>query len=128
MAASGLVGDRDQARLTAELAALGVTGARIVTVPKDIDALLALSFGQVDAALVTPISVDVLREVNPQVASKFRILAETAKILRSPPMHGGRPTVWRAGGGAGQGAQSHGWPTGRPRPYASAGHRRLEQA
>lgn len=84
IAASGMAGKSDAARIADELEALGVVGARIVTVPKDIDALLALSFGQVDAALVAPVSIDVLRQVNPQITQRLRTLAETNKILRSP--------------------------------------------
>ena len=93
VAASWVAGNRDSSRVTAELASIGVAGARLIAVPKDIDALLALSFGQVDAALVTPSSVEVLRQVNPQVASSFRVIAETKKILRSPVcVVGGRPS------------------------------------
>ena len=57
----------------------GITG---IPVAKDIDALLALSFGQVDAALVTPASIEVLRRINPAAVSGFRKVHETALILR----------------------------------------------
>lgn len=61
-----------------------VDGVRVIPVAKDIDALLALSFGQVQAALVTPDSVEVLKRINPGVAAKFRIVYKTSPILRAP--------------------------------------------
>jgi len=74
-----------QARaLVAELGSLGATNASLVNVPKDVDALMALYFGQVDAALVTPSSIDVLKRVNPVAAGALRVLFEFGKLLRPP--------------------------------------------
>ncbi len=61
-----------------------VTGTIVVPVSKDIDALLALSFGQVDAALVTPESLEVLKRINPTAATSFRTVMRTRAILRPP--------------------------------------------
>ncbi len=63
---------------------LKLTNAHIIPVSKDIDALLALSFGQVQAALVTPSSVEVLKRINPAAVASFRAVIETKPILRSP--------------------------------------------
>jgi ABC-type phosphate/phosphonate transport system substrate-binding protein len=60
-----------------------VEGTHVIPVAKDIDALLALSFGQVQAALVTPDSVEVLKRINPGVAAKFRIVYRSSPILRA---------------------------------------------
>ena len=60
-----------------------VDGARGIPVSKDIDALLALTFGQVQAALVTPDSIEVLKKINPS-APKFRVVFKTEPILRPP--------------------------------------------
>ena len=84
IAVSSLAVDRDKSAVKAELETIGVPDPVIVPVPKDIDALLALSFGQVDAALVTPASIDVLKQVNPQAAAGYRSLGETQRKLRSP--------------------------------------------
>jgi hypothetical protein len=67
-----------------ELNDAGVTGAMLINVPKDVDALLALYFGQVDAALVAPASIEVLKRVNPSAVTSLKVLLETKKILRSP--------------------------------------------
>lgn len=61
-----------------------VDGAFVVSVTKDVDALLALTFGQADAALVTENSIEVLKQSNPNAASKFRILMRTGDFLRAP--------------------------------------------
>jgi hypothetical protein len=58
--------------------------AIVVPVSKDIDALLALSFGQVKAALVTPKSMKVLMRINPSAGKSLIELHETNPILRSP--------------------------------------------
>ncbi len=60
-----------------------VTGVHVIPVAKDIDALLALSFGQVQAALVTPDSVEVLKRINPGASAKFRTVYTTSPILRA---------------------------------------------
>ena len=63
---------------------LSVGGTTIIPVSKDIDALLALSFGQVQSALVTSASVDVLKKMNPTSAKSLRVIFESAPILRTP--------------------------------------------
>lgn len=65
-------------------AGIEIGSAHIIPVSKDIDALLALSFGQVQAALVTPSSVEVLKRINPAAVASFRTVLETKPILRSP--------------------------------------------
>ena len=55
-------------------------GARILPVPKDIDALLALSFGQVDAALVTPAQFEILARVNPRGTNNLVELGRTPEV------------------------------------------------
>lgn len=70
----------------APLAATGfeTEGAIVVPVTKDIDALLALAFKQVDAALVTTKSMDVLNRVNPAMSKLLKVTKETAPLLRPP--------------------------------------------
>jgi hypothetical protein len=67
-----------------ELSVLGVSNPLLLAVPKDVDALMALYFGQADGALVTPSSIEVFRRVNPKAVAAFRVVLETKKILRSP--------------------------------------------
>lgn len=64
----------------------GVSTGNVTLLPvsKDIDALLALSFGQVRAALVTQESISVMEELNPTAASQLRIIFRTSPILRPP--------------------------------------------
>jgi hypothetical protein len=64
--------------------ALEVDGAFVVSVTKDVDALLAMTFGQADAALVTENSIAVLKQSNPNAVSKLRVLLHTGDILRAP--------------------------------------------
>ncbi|MFQ5352839.1 MAG: PhnD/SsuA/transferrin family substrate-binding protein [Candidatus Binatia bacterium] len=59
---------------------LGDSEARIIPVPKDIDALLALSFGQVDAALVTTTQFEMLSAVNPNSTKGLKVLGLTPKL------------------------------------------------
>lgn len=65
-------------------AGMTTTRAVVVRVSKDIDALLALSFNQVDAALVTPASLDVIREINPAAAQTMRTVWTSGALLRPP--------------------------------------------
>jgi ABC-type amino acid transport substrate-binding protein len=58
--------------------------ARIVPVPKDIDALLALSFGQVDAALVTSEQYEQLARTSPAEAERLRVLAFSSEVGLPP--------------------------------------------
>ena len=59
-------------------------GVMVLPVSKDIDALLALSFGQVKAALVTPRSTEVIKRINPTLSQSLRIVHQTKSVLRSP--------------------------------------------
>lgn len=58
--------------------------ARVVAVPKDVDALLALNFGQVDAALVTSEQYDIFARSSPSEASRLRVLAFSHEIPLPP--------------------------------------------
>jgi ABC-type phosphate/phosphonate transport system substrate-binding protein len=55
-----------------------------VPVSKDVDAALALTLNQVDAALTTPGSLQVLMRINPSGASTLREVYKSPKILRPP--------------------------------------------
>ena len=59
---------------------LDADSAKVVPVPKDVDALLALSFGQVDAALVTAQQYELLAQSNPAVVDKLQVLAFSPEI------------------------------------------------
>ncbi|MBI5505389.1 MAG: PhnD/SsuA/transferrin family substrate-binding protein [Deltaproteobacteria bacterium] len=59
---------------------LDAGSAKVVAVPKDVDGLLALGFGQVDAALVTAQQYDLLATSNPEAAAKLQVLAFSAPI------------------------------------------------
>ena len=81
------IGDRSASAGTLVLgrlktAGLKVTGALLIATSKDFDALLGLTFGQADAALVTAESVDVLRSVNPMAAKNLRTVWTSGNILR----------------------------------------------
>jgi hypothetical protein len=54
---------------------------RILTVPKDIDALMSVGFGMAGFALSTGNSLEELRTVNPALCSKISILAEGEQSL-----------------------------------------------
>ena len=54
---------------------------RILTVPKDIDALMSVGFGMAGFALSTGNSLEELRTVNPALCSKMSILAEGEQSL-----------------------------------------------
>lgn len=54
---------------------------RILTVPKDMDALMSVGFGMSKAALATGNSYDELRLLNPTLADKMKILAEGKESL-----------------------------------------------
>jgi len=59
---------------------LNAGSTRVVPVPKDLDGLLALSFEQVDAALVTAQQFDLLAASNPETAAKLQVLAFSVPI------------------------------------------------
>lgn len=63
---------------------LGGDSAKVVPVPKDVDALLALSFGQVDAALVTSEQYEVLAQTSPIEAERLRVLAFSPEVKLPP--------------------------------------------
>jgi len=67
-------------RVVLEAFHLDADSAKVVPVTKDVDALLALSFGQVDAALVTAQQYDLLAQSNPAVADKLQVLAFSPEI------------------------------------------------
>jgi hypothetical protein len=50
--------------------------ARILTVPKDIDALMSVGFGMSKAALTTRNALEELKTINPTLHNKMKILAE----------------------------------------------------
>ena len=56
-------------------------GARILTVPKDIDALMSVGFGMSKAALTTRGAFEELRIVNPTLYKKMNIVAEGEESL-----------------------------------------------
>ena len=63
---------------------LAADSAKVVPVPKDVDALLALSFGQVDAALVTSEQYELLARTNPSEAERLRVLAFSPEVGLPP--------------------------------------------
>ena len=63
---------------------VSVDGVIVIPVSKDIDALLAVSFGQADVALVTPMSLVVVSRINPGAAKSFRVRFKTRPALRPP--------------------------------------------
>ncbi|RMH69978.1 MAG: hypothetical protein D6675_10805 [Gemmatimonadetes bacterium] len=65
------------AQLPEELRAQDV---RVMSVSKDIDAIMALGFDQVDGAIVTPSSLEKLRQINPNVVDQLHILQELKPI------------------------------------------------
>ncbi len=54
---------------------------RILTVPKDIDALMSVGFGMASYALSTGNSLEELRQANPKLCSKMCVLAEGEQSL-----------------------------------------------
>jgi hypothetical protein len=55
--------------------------ARILTVPKDIDALMSVGFGMSKAALTSRNAFEELKIVNPALYKKMKILAEGQESL-----------------------------------------------
>ncbi len=59
-----------------------LTGAiKILTVPKDIDALMSVGFGMSKSALVTEASFNRLKQLNPELYDNMAVLAEGEKAL-----------------------------------------------
>jgi hypothetical protein len=54
---------------------------RILTVPKDIDALMSVGFGMSKLALTTTNSLDELKKINPKLCEKMSVLAEGDESL-----------------------------------------------
>lgn len=52
----------------------------IVTVPKDSDALFALTLGQVDMALVTKQNIDQLKKINPNIVKSLKAIDTSSPI------------------------------------------------
>ncbi len=67
-------------RTVLEVFNLDPTTAKVIPVPKDIDALLALSFGQVDAALVTSAQFEMVTRINPNITKGLQVLAFSPEI------------------------------------------------
>lgn len=76
--------DRQRTLRTLAAAGVGVEGALLWPVSKDVDALFAVVFSQADAALTRPVSLEVLRNINPSAAAGLRTIWKSAGILRSP--------------------------------------------
>lgn len=55
-----------------------------VIVAKDLDALLAVALGQVDAAIVDPGSISLLRSINPDALARLAVGEETRPIYHPP--------------------------------------------
>ena len=58
-----------------------VDTAKILTVPKDIDALMSVGFGMSKLALITRNALDELKMVNPALHQKMKIMAEGERSL-----------------------------------------------
>ena len=58
-----------------------VSSMKILTVPKDIDALMAVGYGMADSALTTKSSLAKLAAINPKQYRALRSLAKSEKIL-----------------------------------------------
>lgn len=67
-----------------DTAGVQVGSASVIPVSKDIDGLLALVFGQVQAALVTQASLDALDSTIPGSRKSLLQVYESREILRSP--------------------------------------------
>jgi ABC-type phosphate/phosphonate transport system substrate-binding protein len=62
---------------------LDVASLKVITVPKDLDALLAVSYKRVSSAIVVPENIQVLKAVNP-VVEKIKIIYTSPEILHPP--------------------------------------------
>jgi hypothetical protein len=54
---------------------------KILTVPKDLDALMSVGFGMAKSALITESSLEKLKTVNPPLYNKMNVLAESTESL-----------------------------------------------
>ena len=55
---------------------------QVLTVPKDIDALMSVGFGMAKLAFASENAFDELKGVNPRLCSKMKVLAEGEETLR----------------------------------------------
>ncbi|MBT3369010.1 MAG: hypothetical protein HN416_17845, partial [Nitrospina sp.] len=55
---------------------------QVLTVPKDIDALMSVGFGMAKLAFASENTFDELKGVNPKLCSKMKVLAEGEETLR----------------------------------------------
>jgi ABC-type uncharacterized transport system substrate-binding protein len=74
---------KDLAKALAD-AGIPMDGVTVIPVSKDVDALLALVFGQVDAAVVKVESLEVVKAIQPAAAATLQKLRETKPITRPP--------------------------------------------
>jgi len=54
---------------------------KILTVPKDIDALMSVGFGMAKSAVITENSLESLKTINPSLHKKLKIVAESEETL-----------------------------------------------
>jgi ABC-type phosphate/phosphonate transport system substrate-binding protein len=62
---------------------IDIRSMKVITVPKDLDALLAVSYKRVNAAIVVPENIDVLKAANPTV-KKLKTIYTSPEILHPP--------------------------------------------
>ena len=55
---------------------------QVLTVPKDIDALMSVGFGMAKLAFASENAFDELKGVNPRLCSKMKVMAEGEETLR----------------------------------------------
>jgi hypothetical protein len=58
------------------------TSFKVLTVPKDIDALMSVGFGMAKLAFASENAFDELKGVNPRLCNKMKVLAEGEETLR----------------------------------------------
>ncbi len=85
IAAALAVGESEQP-LLAQLAAAGlkVEGALVLRLSKDIDTLLAINFGQAQAAVASESSLEIFHRISPATAGQLRVLWKSEPVLRPP--------------------------------------------
>jgi hypothetical protein len=59
----------------------GATAFKILSVPKDLDALMSVGFGMAKSAVITENSFESLRAINPSLHNKLHIIAEGDETL-----------------------------------------------
>jgi len=58
-----------------------LSATKLLSVPRDIDAILALEFGQVDAAIVTDNSIKAFSVISPVDSEQLKVIFETREIF-----------------------------------------------